>query len=48
MEKARVAESGIVDGDPGGVKYDVPPGYVDWWLAPTVRSKWYSLRLDRT
>ena len=29
MEMARVAESGIVDGDRGEVKYDVPAGYVD-------------------
>jgi len=29
MEKARMAESGIVDGDRSEVKYDVPAGYVD-------------------
>jgi hypothetical protein len=29
MEKARVAESGIMDGDRGEMKYDVLAGYVD-------------------
>ena len=29
MEKARIAESGIVDGDRSEIEYDVPARYVD-------------------
>jgi hypothetical protein len=50
MEKARVAESGIVDGDRGEVKYDVPAGYVDLygggWLGLFVLNGITSIKHD--
>ena len=46
MEQARVAESGIVDGDRSEVKYDISARYVQMLMSAvlataSMRSRWY-------